>query len=124
MSLDPRILWVIGGLALVLGIIAIIKKAISLAITAMIVFAIMTYGGTTLDKVKKDFNVELNGTTATITVLGKEHDIDITKLDINVLEDKGDKKSVEITYDGKKYTVDLPTDIVDKITNTLQSQSE
>lgn len=124
LSLDPRVLWVIGGLALVLGILAIIRKAIKLAVSAVLVCIILTYGGTMIDQVKQDFNVELNGTTATITVLGKEHNIDITKLEIEVLEDKGDKQSVEIRYDGKEYKVDLPKDIVSKIIDNIPSKSE
>ena len=124
MSLDPRVLWVIGGLALVLGILAIIRKAIKLAVSAVLVCILLTYGGSMIDQVKQDFNVELNGTTATITVLGKEHNIDITKLEIEVLEDKGDKQSVEIRYDGKEYKVDLPKDIVSKIIDNIPSKSE
>ena len=124
MSLDPRVLWVIGGVALVLGILAIIRKAIKLAVSAVLVCILLTYGGTMLDQVKQDFNVELNGTTATITVLGKEHNIDITKLEIEVLEDKGDKQSVEIRYDGKEYKVDLPKDIVSKIADNIPTKSE
>lgn len=124
LSLDPRVLWVIGGVALVLGILAIIRKAIKLAVSAVLVCILMTYGGTMLDQVKQDFNVELNGTTATITVLGKEHNIDITKLEIEVLEDKGDKQSVEIRYDGKEYKVDLPKDIVSKIADNIPTKSE
>lgn len=124
LSLDPRVLWVIGGLALVLGILAIIRKAIKLAVSAVLVCILLTYGGTMLDQVKQDFNVDLNGTTATITVLGKEHNIDITKLEIEVLEDKGDKQSVEIRYDGKEYKVDLPKDIVSKIADNIPTKSE
>lgn len=124
LSLDPRVLWVIGGLALVLGILSIIRKAIKLAVSAVLVCILLTYGGTMLDQVKQDFNVELNGTTATITVLGKEHNIDITKLEIEVLEDKGDKQSVEIRYDGKEYKVDLPKDIVSKIADNIPTKSE
>ena len=124
LSLDPRVLWVIGGVALVLGILAIIRKAIKLAVSAALVCILLTYGGTMLDQVKQDFNVELNGTTATITVLGKEHNIDITKLEIEVLEDKGDKQSVEIRYDGKEYKVDLPKDIVSKIADNIPTKSE
>lgn len=124
LSLDPRVLWVIGGVALVLGILAIIRKAIKLAVSAVLVCILLTYGGTMLDQVKQDFNVELNGTTATITVLGKEHNIDITKLEIEVLEDKGDKQSVEIRYDGKEYKVDLPKDIVSKIADNIPTKSE
>ena len=124
LSLDPRVLWVIGGVALVLGILAIIRKAIKLAVSAVLVCILLTYGGTMLDQVKQDFNVELNGTTATITILGKEHNIDITKLEIEVLEDKGDKQSVEIRYDGKEYKVDLPKDIVSKIADNIPSKSE
>lgn len=124
LSLDPRVLWVIGGVALVLGILAIVRKAIKLAISAVLVCALMTYGGTMLEQVKQDFNVELNGTTATITILGKEHSIDITKLEIEVLEDKGDKQSVEISYDGKEYKVDLPKDIVSKIVDNMPTKSE
>lgn len=124
LSLDPRVLWVIGGVALVLGILAIVRKAIKLAISAVLVCVLMTYGGTMLEQVKQDFNVELNGTTATITILGKEHNIDITKLEIEVLEDKGDKQSVEISYDGKEYKVDLPKDIVSKIVDNIPTKSE
>lgn len=124
LSLDPRVLWVIGGVALVLGILAIIRKAIKLAVSAVLVCILLTYGGTMLDQVKQDFNVELNGTTATITILGKEHNIDITKLEIEVLEDKGDKQSVEISYDGKEYKVDLPKDIVSKIADNIPTKSE
>lgn len=124
LSLDPRVLWVIGGVALVLGILAIIRKAIKLAVSAVLVCILLTYGGTMLDQVKQDFNVELNGTTATITILGKEHNIDITKLEIEVLEDKGDKQSVEIRYDGKEYKVDLPKDIVSKIADNIPTKSE
>lgn len=124
LSLDPRVLWVIGGVALVLGILAIVRKAIKLAVSAVLVCVLMTYGGTMLEQVKQDFNVELNGTTATITILGKEHNIDITKLEIEVLEDKGDKQSVEISYDGKEYKVDLPKDIVSKIVDNIPTKSE
>lgn len=124
LSLDPRVLWVIGGVALVLGILAIVRKAIKLAVSAILVCVLMTYGGTMLEQVKQDFNVELNGTTATITILGKEHNIDITKLEIEVLEDKGDKQSVEISYDGKEYKVDLPKDIVSKIVDNIPTKSE
>lgn len=122
MSLDPRVLWVIGGVALILGVLAIVRKTVKMAISALLICALMTYGGTMLEKAKDGFDVELNGTTATVTLMGKEHEIDITKLEVVELEDKGDKKKVEIKYDGKSYTIDLPLDIVDKLAGIMKSE--
>ena len=127
----PREAWVVAiAIIGLLGILSIIKKAIKLGITVLILAVLVTNGGTYLNKLKNDYSLSVNDTKISAVINGRPIQIDLSEIEDIVVQDTGLKDSEGMStvtlrlysVDGAETMVEVPSVIYKIIDGIVQDK--
>lgn len=110
LGLDPKVLWISACIVGVLGLLALLKKAIKAGILIIVIALVITYGGSVVQGIQEKYNLDVDGSIVSMEIDGKKMSLDIA--DINsckVISQTEDKVKLEIqSGSSATLTVDIP----------------
>jgi len=128
-QIDTRLLLILAGLAAVLVVISLVKKAIKVGIFLLIVAVIFASGVPAINKLKESYNVSYSKLTETLTlrVAGKDFSVSIKEIkeakNYSIkLERGGTNTKISLFYQRKDGTavsergVEIPNFMMDVVT--------
>lgn len=80
-GLDTKVIYIVCGVIIVLGVLALIKKIISIGITIIVIALMMSYGGSVMDKIKEEYGVGIQGSIISMDIGGEKQEIDVSLID-------------------------------------------
>lgn len=119
-GLDMRYVYVAIAILVLAGIISIIKKAIRLGITVLILALLLNYGGQYIYKFQQNYNINVKGDVMQLTVGGQTHQISLSGIKRVELFNLGNGYyRITLYYEKEdetsQLTVKVPTYMVDVI---------
>ena len=120
----PREAWMTAiAIVGIMGLLAIIKKAIRLGITVVILAVIITYGGMVVRGIQEEYDIQVNGSVVSATIDNDIMVIDLQKIEsIAVSKNGDDKVTLSITSDdGLQANIDMPN-IVYSVTQVIANK--
>ena len=114
-SIDSKTWTIAGVVAVVLALIAILKKAIKLGIFIVIIAVVLMYGGNFIDGFKEKVGIDIVDNTLYIDneVMG-EHNIELAAIE-NVIIKTGNTAYtaiLDITVKGKVQTIEIDNKVL------------
>lgn len=105
-DLDIRIVYISAAVVLIAGLLSIIKKAIKLGVIALLIAAIITYGGTTINSLKEKYRFNVIGTKVDLKVDDKQYSFQLLDIKEIICTDlgNGNVRLEMISKDGDYYT--------------------
>lgn len=118
-GLDIRYVYAAIAILVLAGIISIIKKAIRLGITVLILALLLNYGGQYIHKFQQNYNINVKGDVVQLTVGGQTHQISLSGMKRVELFNLGNGYyRITLYYEEdetSQLTVKVPTYMVDVI---------
>lgn len=80
MGIDPKAIWIAAGIVGVLGLLAIIKKAVKIGVLVLVIALAITYGGSVVNNIRDTYQIEVNGSHISMVVDNKDYSIDLADI--------------------------------------------
>lgn len=112
MSIDPKILTIIAIVLVVLFILSLIKKMIKLAITALLIGAILLFVGPKLGEFQENYNIKVEEGIVYLTIDGNTHEFDLDACETISIEDIEGSKNCEVIVNpntGSETSFEIPS---------------
>lgn len=124
MGIDPRAIWIAAGIVGVLGLLAILKKAIKLGILVLVIALAITYGGSAINNIKDTYQIEVEGSYISMVVDEKEYSIDLSDINsVNVININEDGVELDIiSGDNTKMNITVPKILFNMIKPIIEKQ--
>lgn len=124
MGIDPRAIWIAAGIVGVLGLLAILKKAIKLGILVLVIALAITYGGSAINNIKDTYQIEVEGSYISMVVDKKEYSIDLSDINsVNVININKDGVELDIiSGDNTKMNITVPKILFNMIKPIIEKQ--
>lgn len=124
MGIDPQAIWIAAGIVGVLGLLAILKKAIKLGIMVLVIALAITYGGSVINNVRDTYQIEVEGSYISMVVNEKEYSIDLSDIKSVTVVNIGDG-GVEldiVSGDNTKMNITVPKALFNMLKPIIEKQ--
>lgn len=119
LSVDPKVWYLIAAGFLVLFIFSLIKKAVKLSITILIVMILFLFFGPQSIKVRERYNIQVKQEILIVTIDGQKTEVQLKDLDKISFEKRVEEKYLTFHYKEKESESMLIPNFMEKITTKM-----
>lgn len=120
----PREAWMMAICVVgIMGLIAIIKKAVKLGVLVVVLAVLFTYGGMAVRNIQAEYNIQVNGSVVSAVIDNEPLVVDFKEIESITVAKKGeDRVTLSVTSsDGLQANIDVPN-VVYKITQAIAEE--